>query len=252
MRKARNRVLLDHSPAAVAQRLANGPGQVYLKDFVYGAIDGAVTTLAVVSGVAGGGLASSIIIILGLANIFADGFSMAISNYLGTRAENQRLESERSCELAEIEANPEGEREEIRQIFARKGFSGEQLEEVVNVITADKRRWVDTMLQEEHGLSLQGINAGKAGLVTFGAFMLVGILPLIPYLLNWWQVDLIANAFAFSCGITTLAFFVVGALKGQYVEQSWYRSGLETTLVGGAAALLAYGVGVLLGNLVAV
>ena len=139
----------DHSPEAVAKRLAEGPRKVYIKDFIYGGIDGAVTTLAVVSGVAGAGFSSVVIIVLGLANILADGFSMAIGNYLGTKADNQHVENERQQELLEIELNPEGEREEIRQIFAAKGFSGDQLEEVVNVITADETRWVNTMLQEE-------------------------------------------------------------------------------------------------------
>jgi len=250
MPKTTKRQMHDHSPAAIADRLAAGPGRVYLKDFVYGAIDGAVTTLAVVSGVAGGGLAGSVIIVLGLANIFADGFSMAISNYLGTRAESQRLQSVRAREEGHIDVDPDGEREEVRQIYARKGFSGQQLEEVVGVITSERKRWVDAMVQEEYGLSLQGVNAGMAGLVTFIAFLLSGSLPLIPFLLNWWREGLIADPYSLSIGITMLAFFAVGAMKGRYVEQSWYRSGFETAVVGGVAALLAYGVGLLLGGLV--
>ena len=82
----------SHTPEAVAVRLNGGPGHGYLKDFIYGAIDGAVTTFAVVSGVAGAGLPSSVIIILGLANLLADGFSMAVSNYLGTKAELEHKE----------------------------------------------------------------------------------------------------------------------------------------------------------------
>ncbi len=135
-----SRTKLDHSPEAVAERLAQGPQQVYIKDFVYGGIDGAVTTFAVVTGVAGAGFSSVVIIVLGLANILADGFSMAIGNYLGTRADNQHIANQRREELLEIKANPEGEREEIRQIYAAKGFSGDQLEGIVDVITADKKR----------------------------------------------------------------------------------------------------------------
>lgn len=245
-----SRTHLDHSPEAVAKRLAEGPKAVFIKDFVYGGIDGGVTTFAVVTGVAGAGFSSAVIIVLGLANILADGFSMAVSNYLGTKADNQHLANERRQELAEIDAHPDGEREEIRQIYAAKGFEGEQLEEVVNVITADKNRWVDTMLQEEHGLQLQEHNSVKAGLVTFLSFAFIGTLPLIPFLLNWVIAGLIARPFVWSCGITLVAFFAVGALKGQFVNHSWYRSGLETLLVGGTAALLAYIVGLLLGGLI--
>ncbi len=244
------RIYLDHSPEAISKRLAAGPSQVYVKDFVYGAIDGAVTTFAVVSGVAGAGLSSSVIIILGLANILADGFSMAISNYLGTKAENQHVENQRREELAEIEKFPDGEREEIRQIYAAKGFSGEQLEEVVSVITADKNRWADVMLQEEHGLSLEPTKAGAAALVTFFAFAVVGVLPLIPFLLNWWMPGFIVSPFIWSSVITMVAFFIVGAFKGDYVSHSWQRSGFETFAVGGVAALLAYGVGLLLRGVV--
>jgi VIT1/CCC1 family predicted Fe2+/Mn2+ transporter len=245
-----SRTHLDHSPEAIAKRLAKGPQPVYIKDFVYGGIDGAVTTFAVVTGVAGAGFSSMVIITLGLANILADGFSMAVSNYLGTKADNQHLANERRQEQLEVEANPEGEREEVRQIFAAKGFTGEQLEDVVAVITADKKRWIDTMLQEEHGLQLQSHGAMRAGLVTFGAFAVVGALPLIPFLVNWAITDIFASPFLWSCLITMAAFFAVGALKGRFVNHGWRRSGLETLAVGGFAALLAYGVGVLLSGFV--
>lgn len=241
---------MDHSPEAIQKRLERGPRQIYIKDFVYGAIDGAVTTFAVVSGVAGAGMSSGVIIILGLANILADGFSMAVSNFLGTKADNEHVENQRKEEFAEIHSHPEGEREEIRQIYALKGFSGDQLEEVVNVITANHHQWVDTMLQEEHGLSLEPTRAGTAALTTFVAFCIVGALPLLPFLLNWAVPGLIPRPFLVSSLVTMLGFYLVGALKGQFVNVSGYRSGLETLLVGGIAAGLAYIVGFVLGNYV--
>ncbi|TQV67772.1 hypothetical protein FKG94_24905 [Exilibacterium tricleocarpae] len=241
----------DHSPEAISERLALGPNPSYLKDFVYGAIDGAITTFAVVSGVAGAGLAAAVIIILGLANLLADGFSMAVSNYLATRAEGQLRDKTRAEEHWEISHHPEGEREEIRQIFARKGFSGRQLEEAVTIITADRERWVDTMLQEEHGLSLQPQAALRAAVTTFVAFFSIGALPLLTFLVNWRVPGTFAHPFFWSAGLTGIAFFCVGALKGRFVNHPWYRSGLETAVVGGIAAALAYGVGLLLRDLVA-
>lgn len=239
-----------HSPDAIARRLARGPSVSYLKDFIYGAIDGAVTTFAVVSGVAGANLSSSIILILGVANLVADGFSMAISNYLGTRAEYQQRELVRQEENEEIQRFPSGEREEIRQIFARKGFQGQQLEDIVKVITADRERWVDTMLQEEHGLSLQPANPLLAGSATFSAFILIGSIPLITFVVNAWNPGLIENPFAWSAILTLLAFFIVGAFKGQFVRQPWYQSGAEICIIGALAAAIAYGAGVLLKSLV--
>ena len=195
---------------------------------------------------------ASVIIVLGLANILADGFSMAVGNYLGTKADNQHVENERREELLEIEINPEGEREEIRQIYAAKGFSGNQLEEVVKIITADETRWVNTMLQEEHGLQLHEHDAARAALVTFFSFALVG-LPTLNAVFNQLVEEPMycLSHFAWSSGITLLAFFAIGAFKGRFVNTSWQRSGIETLLVGGVAALLAYGVGLLLSGVVA-
>lgn len=240
----------SHSPEAIRQRLAMGPKQVYIRDFVYGAIDGAVTTMAVVSGVAGAGLSSGVIIILGLANILADGFSMAVSNYLGTRADNQHAQRLREEENREIDIYPEGEREEIRQIYASKGFAGEQLEEIVRVITSDRQQWVETMMMEEHGVGSEPSKELPAAVVTFFAFALLGLLPLTPFLINWWFPNTLDAPYAVSIVITLAVFFLVGALKGRIVKVNGVRSGVETLLVGGTAALLAYGVGSLLGGLV--
>ncbi len=240
----------DHSPTAIAERLDKGPEKSYLKDFIYGAIDGAVTTFAVVTGVAGAGLSSGIIIVLGLANLLADGFSMGISNFLGSRAENQKRAKIRKDEAWEIENFPAGEREEIRQIYAKKGFKGKQLEQLVDVITSDKKLWIDTMIQDEHGLPLEDSNPWYAGAATVIAFILVGFIPLITFIVNWFFPGLIAQPFLGACLLTALAFALVGTWKGIVVEQNPLWSALETMSVGGVAALLAYGVGYFLKGLV--
>ena len=241
-----------HTPGQIAERLERGPESVYLKDFIYGAIDGAVTTFAVVAGVAGAGLSSGVVIVLGLANLVADGFSMAVSNYLGTRAENQLQERARQREVDEIRKYPQGEREEIRQIYARKGFEGELLEQVVSVITSDRQQWVDTMIQEEHGMSLDSPDPLRGGLATFVAFCLVGAIPLVPFLMNWFAGPVLSNPFAVSALLTAVSFLAVGGLKGRYLNQSPWSAGVETLVIGGVAAVLAFVVGVLLKGLVTV
>jgi VIT1/CCC1 family predicted Fe2+/Mn2+ transporter len=243
------RLLDEHTPAAIARRLDGHRSHSYLRDFVYGSIDGTVTTFAVVAGVIGADLSTSVIIIMGLANLLADGFSMAISNYLGTRADEQVLARARGIEESHIDAIPRGEMEEVRQIFRQKGFEGQLLERIVAVVTANRKLWVDTMLQDEWGLALFSRSAWKAGLVTFAAFVVVGFVPLMPFVLLY-ALDLAPRRlFLMSAVMTALAFFGVGAMKSRFVDETWYRAGIETLAVGGVAAALAYAVGVALQSL---
>lgn len=236
----------SHTPEAIRDRLQRISSHGYLKDFIYGAIDGAVTTFAIVAGVAGAGLSSGVIIILGLANLIADGFSMAVSNFLGSRAEQQAQEKARQQEIEHIELHPDGEREEVRQIYAAKGFSGRELEHIVKVITSDKERWLDTMLREEYGYGERHHSAAKAGAMTFVAFLIVGAVPLLSYVINWVSPGSFASPFVWSAVLTAIAFFSVGASKSMFVMQHWITAGLETLAMGGAAAGLAYAIGSML------
>ncbi len=235
----------EHTVEAISARLAASARHNYLRDFLYGGLDGAVTTFAVVAGVTGAGLASSIVVILGVANLAADGFSMAASNYLGTRAERDDFKRLAAVEQRHIEEDPEGEREEVRQIYERKGLSGAALEEVVDSITADRARWVETMLAEEYNLPREVRSAWRAALATFAAFVLCGAVPLAPYVLG------VRDAFAPAALLTGAVFFAIGAAKSRWSTAPWWRSGLTTLLIGAAAAMLAYVVGVLLKNLAA-
>jgi VIT1/CCC1 family predicted Fe2+/Mn2+ transporter len=236
----------DHTPEAIRARLREGARQAYLKDSVFGAIDGTVTTFAVVSSIAGAGLPSGLVVILGVANLLADGFSMASGNFLGTRAENQASRRTRREEAFEIEHYPEGEREEIRQIFAAKGFSGDTLEQVVRVITADRARWIDVMLQEEHGIHHTQPVASKAAIATFLAFLLIGTIPLVAYLVDLAAPGKIEDPFAVAALMTGVAFALVGAVKAHVVGQPKWLGAIETLAVGALASGLAYGIGYLL------
>lgn len=250
MKRARSRLGAEHTPDAVRRRLSAPPSISYLRDFIYGAIDGAVTTFAVVAGVEGAALSASVVLILGGANLIADGFSMAVSNYLGLRAERQQLERARQEEERHIDLFPEGEREEVRQIFAAKGFGGEDLDRVVDVITADRKLWVSTMLSEELGLGGAAPSPLRAGATTLFAFVAVGSLPLAVFAVDAIAPGGVADPFAWSAAMTGVAFFAVGSLKARFVEQAWWRAGLETLAIGGAAAVLAYWAGAFLAGVV--
>src|SRR6266567_3110938 len=172
----------EHSIEAIRQRLSEGPRHNYLRDWIYGGIDGSVTTFAVVTGVVGAQLSPIVIVIMGFANLMADGFSMAASNFLGTKSEHDNFSRLEAIEHRHIELAPEGEREEVRQIFVRKGFKGADLDRVVELITSDRERWVRTMLSDEYGLPLEARSPWLAATTTFSAFVICGLVPLIPFL----------------------------------------------------------------------
>jgi VIT1/CCC1 family predicted Fe2+/Mn2+ transporter len=233
----------EHSPTAIRERLSTGTKHNYLRDWIYGGVDGAVTTFAVVSGVAGARLSTSIILVMGFANLLADGFSMAASNFLGTRAEHEDLLRLEEVEHRHIDLEPEGEREEVRQIFQQKGFTGADLERIVELVTANRERWVRTMLSEEYGLPRSVRSAWIAAFSTFTAFVICGLVPLLPYLFSF------ESSLKTSVVMTAVVFFVIGAVKSRWSTASWVRSGISTLLVGGVAAALAYVAGLVLKDL---
>ena len=167
----------EHSIESIKQRLSEGPRHNYLRDWIYGGIDGSVTTFAVVTGVVGAQLSPIVILIMGFANLLADGFSMAASNFLGTKAEHDDIRRIEAIEHRHIEVTPEGEREEVRQIFARKGFADTDLDRVVELITSDRERWVQTMLSDEYGLPREARSPWLAATSTFSAFLVCGLVP---------------------------------------------------------------------------
>ncbi len=233
---------IEHSHHAhdIEQRLAVRPKRNYLRDWIYGGIDGAVTTFAIISGVKGAHLATNIILILGFANVIADGFSMAAANYLGTRSEKEEYDYYERYERQQIKRVPQGEAEEVRQIYKKKGFSGVALEKTVELITADEDHWVDTMMQEEYGLSRSLRSPWQSAWATFISFMLCGLCPLLPFLFG------LRDAFFWSTVSVGVVFLLVGALKSLISIEPMYKSALLTLVVGSVAAALAYGVGALL------
>jgi VIT1/CCC1 family predicted Fe2+/Mn2+ transporter len=241
--EARTTLEASHTPSAIRARLAAGPTYSYVRDFVYGGIDGVVTTFAIVAGSTGAELSSGIVVVLGLANLVADGLSMAVSNFLGTQAEGQLRERVRRTEAHHVKHHPEGEREEVRQIFAAKGFEGRDLDRVVDVITADRERWIGTMVAEEFGIGSAEASAWRAGVATFVAFVGAGALPLLAYLGELLVPGRIERPFLWSALLASAGFVAIGALKGRVVGRTALVSGAETLLVGGLAAVAAYAIG---------
>ena len=142
-------------------------------------------------------------------------------------------------------------KDEVREIYRKKGFKDELLEEIVRTITSRKKIWVDTMMKEELGLIKDEKSPLDSSISTFVGFNVIGIIPLIPFIvLLTIGSDLDLFAFAYSTVSVMIAFFLVGIIKGQIVRKSKIRSGIYTLIIGGTAASVAYGVGYALNFLV--
>ncbi len=228
-----------HGGGRVAQ------AQEYISEFVYGGIDGSVTTFAVVAGSAGAGLGSEVVIILGFANLIADGFSMSIGAYLANKSELENYEKHKAIEYWEVDNLPEKEREEIEEIYRDKGFEGELLQAVVDKICENRDRWVDVMMKEELELFPSDKSPlGMAG-VTFASFNIVGFIPLLVYV--WDYISPTGwNLFQTAAILTGIGFILIGWLKAAVNHASIWRSIAETLILGASAAVLAYYAGAIL------
>lgn len=217
--------------------------QKYLGEFVYGGIDGCVTTFAVVAGSVGAGLETSIIIILGFANLLADGFAMSIGAYLSSKSERDNFKKHEKVEYWEVDNIPDAEREEVREIYREKGFEGELLEQVVDVITSDRDRWVREMMKNELEMIQEDRSPLAIGAVTYGSFVLLGLIPLVLYVVDWVRGSTSENLFLWTCVLTALGFTIIGFLKTYVTETNRLRGILETLVLGAIAAAVAYFVG---------
>ncbi len=222
---------------------------VWLSDFVYGGIDGSVTTFAVVAGVYGADLSAVIVIILGLANLIADGFSMAIGKYSSDKAELERIQKVRRLEYESIKEKPEEERQEIRDILTKQGFSGKCLECATSIITKDDDVWVDLMMKHEFHIIDERIYPERSAAVTFIAFIIIGFIPLIAYIFIPSTPGNSDMLFFTTSVLTLIALFIVGAIKSRFTDRTWWISGLGTVAIGSVAATIAYIVGFLLRGL---
>lgn len=221
----------------------------YLRDFIFGANDGIVTTFAVVAGAAGAGLPSAVVLILGFANLLADGLSMGLGNYLGERSDDAYNRGQRQKEFWEVERFPDIERSEVRGILRQRyGFQGKLLDKAVATITAKPKRWVDFMMREELDIIETSDHsvAAKHGLAMFLSFVSAGLVPLLPFLIPGVQT----TAFSLSIVLAAATFFTIGSLRSKLSPLPWWRAGAEVFLIGGLASSVAYLVGAGLGRMV--
>jgi VIT1/CCC1 family predicted Fe2+/Mn2+ transporter len=221
----------------------------YLKSMVYGGLDGIVTTFAVVAGVEGASLSAGVVLILGFANLVADGLSMAIGDYLSSKSEREYQKAERAREQWEVENYPEGEKKELREIYEAKGIPAADARQMVDTVSRHPEAWVDIMMVEELGILPDEESPLKNALTTFVSFGVFGFIPLVATILARFVPFLAANAFPASIALVGVTLFTLGAVKTKVTGRPWLGSGIETLVVGGITAAAAWAVGKLLGGL---
>lgn len=222
----------------------------YLSEFVYGGIDGCITTFAVVAGAIGASMGSDVILILGFANLVADGFAMSVGAFLSAQSDKKMYKKFMRSEIDSIKNDPKSERDEVRDIYREKGFEGELLEQVVDVICADDKRWVDEMMKNEIGLSEEKKSSFMIGLATFISFNLIGLIPISLYLVDLF-FPLNTNLFLWTSVFTGLGFVIIGMLKAHVTKENPIRGVFETLTLGSVAAFLAYALGFALESFIA-
>lgn len=228
---------------------SSGDGGKYIKSTIYGGLDGIITTFAVVAGVAGASLSSSIVLILGFANLLADGLSMAIGDYLSTKAEVEYADSQRQKEAHAIRENPGSVQREMKQLFVDKGISEADAETLQSVYSRYEEVCLDVVMLEKWGLAEEKESPVMNAIVTFVSFVVFGFMPLLAYLVALYVPFFADHSFVAASCITGLTLFVLGVQKIRFSNRAWFASGFEMLIIGGVAALVAYFIGVLLSGI---
>jgi VIT1/CCC1 family predicted Fe2+/Mn2+ transporter len=211
----------------------------WLREIVFGLNDGLVTTLVFIMAVSTAAPTQLVLIVLG--EVLAGGVSMTLGGYLSARTTREVLEQRIATERFEVQHEPNEERAELREIYSRKGFTGDLLERVIEHLTADEDRWHQALVQDELGIVDEvQIVPWQQGVQIGAAFIVGGLIPAVPILLSlpqagWWAY-----------GLTAITALALGALKARYTSKGAVRAGLEFLGVVTIGTLAGIGIGLLL------
>lgn len=224
----------------------------FIKSIVLGGLDGIVTTFAVVSGATGGGLGIEVILVLGFSNILADALSMGVGDALSSKAEQEYILAEKDRETWEMENYPEGEIQEMIDIFTKKGMAKEDTELLIRKYAEYPVLFVEFMMNFELDLQIPNDddNPWKNGLVTFCSFIFFGLFPLLGYAVLYNTSISDSDLFIISCTVSALMFFILGAVKTKFSKKKWYYGGLEILVMGSSTAAVSYLVGFLVEGII--
>lgn len=218
----------------------------FLKEAVFGFNDGIVSTFAVIAGLSGGAVEHKTVLLAALATLFAGAFSMGLGTYIGSKAEKEHYEGELAREKYEVKHMPEAERQEIREIYAAKGFSGKLLEDVVEKITKDEKVWIDVMMKDELGFAEAPPKPGINGVIMSVSFTVGSLLATFAYFFPPLGTTFgMTHNFLISLGVSVVALLIVGGYKTKFTKRNWALSAIETLAIGTLAAGATYLIGLL-------
>jgi VIT1/CCC1 family predicted Fe2+/Mn2+ transporter len=194
---------------------------------ILGLNDGITTTLVFALSVSGASGQYSTVVLAGLAEMFAGGVSMFLGGSIAAQSENEAIEHQIAVERHEIEHEPEEEREELTQIYREKGFTGRQLTGIVDHLTGDKDRWLDSMVREELMVRPEELRRPwQVGAAVGLSFVIGALIPILPFIAG------ITNAAVGAAVFSIAALFLTGALRSRYSTGSWLRNGAQMVGVG--------------------
>jgi VIT1/CCC1 family predicted Fe2+/Mn2+ transporter len=215
-----------------------------VRDVVIGMSDGLTVPFALAAGLSGAVKSTGIVVTAGLAEIAAGSIAMGLGGYLAAKTDLEHYAAERAREQEETEAVPEQEAAEVVEVFRGYGLAEEQIAPVVAAICADRARWVDFMMRFELGLEAEDpARALRSALTIAGSYIAGGLIPLAPYML----LGSISTALWVSVGMTLVALFLFGFVKGRFTAINPWRGGVQTVFIGGLAAAAAFAIARLIG-----
>jgi VIT1/CCC1 family predicted Fe2+/Mn2+ transporter len=230
----------EHVPHHAHRDVSGG----WLRPAVFGAMDGLVSNLALMTGVAGGDVSAHTLVVTGLAGLAAGAFSMAAGEYTSVASQRELVEAELAVERIELDRNPEDELRELASLYVARGVEPELAHEVARQLSADPEQALEIHAREELGVDPTDLPSPLVAAVSsFGSFALGALLPVLPYLLGataLWPAVLLALAGLFGCG----------AAVARVTARSWWFSGMRQLVLGGAAAAVTFGIGALIGSAV--
>lgn len=232
---------MTDTPAALRESHHADVSGGWLRPAVFGAMDGLVTNIALIAGVGGGGVSPRSIVLTGTAGLVAGAISMGLGEYTSVRSANEQVAAEVAKERRELERHPEAEARELAEMWVAHGLPVDLARQVADAVRRDPELALRMHVREELGVDPDDQpSPWAAAISSFLFFSLGALVPLLPYLLG-------STSLALALAVGGLGLFLAGAVVSRFTSRPWWSGGLRQLLLGGAAAVATYLIGMLIG-----